>query len=211
MKSVLIVSGGMDSITLLYDKRPSHALSFDYGSKHNTKELEFAREHCQALGIEHHVISLSFIGELFSSSLLKTGGDIPEGHYADESMKSTVVPFRNGIMLAIAVGYAESIGAEVVYLGSHAGDHAIYPDCRPEFNTAIQEAARLGTYIGVRIEAPYSDIDKRGIALIGKSLGVPYERTWTCYKGQARHCGRCGSCTERKEALLGFDETEYED
>ena len=209
MKSLIIVSGGMDSITLLYDKKPDYALSFNYGSKHNNKELELAKYHCDKLGIEHQIINLDFMNTFFKSSLLKSGEDIPDGHYEDENMKSTVVPFRNGIMLSIAAGYAESNNVNKIYIGNHAGDHAIYPDCRSDFITNMNLAMKLGTYINVEIDAPYTNINKRDIALIGKKLNIDYSKTWTCYKGLEKHCGVCGSCTERKEALEGFDSTEY--
>jgi len=207
--NVIIVSGGMDSITLLYQERPKYALSFDYGSKHNAKELPRAQYHCGKVGSVHHIIKLDFINELFESSLLKSGVVIPEGHYEDENMKSTVVPFRNGIMLAIACGYAESVKAENVLIGNHSGDHAIYPDCRQDFILAMNYAMVHGTYKKVGIHAPFTNLDKRKIALIGKDLGIDYSKTWTCYKGSEKHCGVCGSCTERKMALEGFDTTVY--
>ena len=213
MKAILIYSGGLDSTTLLYEFRDEIALavSFDYGSKHNAKELAFAAENCKRLGIKHLIIPLDFIGQYFRSDLLLSGGEIPEGHYADENMKSTVVPFRNGIMLAVATGLAESYGLDAVLLANHSGDHAIYPDCRPEFVDAFGRAAEAGTYNGVRILSPYCDITKRDIALRGQALGIDYSLTWSCYKGGDKHCGRCGTCTERKEALEGFDPTEYEE
>ena len=213
MKAILIYSGGLDSTTMLYEYRESIALavSFDYGAKHNAKELAFAAEHCEKLGIPHRVIPLDFIGRYFRSDLLLSGGDIPEGSYADDNMKSTVVPFRNGIMLAVAAGLAESYDLDTVLLANHGGDHAIYPDCRPEFIEAFDQAAEAGTYNGVRIVSPYCNLTKRDIALRGKELGIDYGRTWSCYKGGEKHCGRCGTCTERKEALSGFDPTEYEE
>lgn len=212
MKAILIYSGGLDSTTLLYEYRDRIALavSFDYGSKHNAREIDFAAWHCRHLGIPHKIIPLDFIGKHFRSDLLLSGGEIPEGHYTDENMKSTVVPFRNGIMLAVAAGLAESYDLDTVLLANHGGDHAIYPDCRPEFIEAFDRAAEAGTYNGVRIVSPYCNITKRDIALRGKDLGIDYSRTWSCYKGGERHCGRCGTCTERKEALAGFDPTEYE-
>ena len=210
MKSLIIVSGGMDSITLLYDKKPDAALSFNYGSKHNEKELYFAAYHCKQLNIPHKIIKLDFINKLFKSDLLQSGGEIPEGHYEDESMKRTVVPFRNGIMLSIACGYAESIECDEVMLANHAGDHAIYPDCRGSFIESMNDAMSNGTYRNISINAPYTKIDKRMIGLIGHGLGVDFSKTWTCYKGKDFHCGKCGSCTERKEALAGFDNTEYQ-
>ena len=213
MKAILIYSGGLDSTTMLYEYRESIALavSFDYGAKHNAKELAFAAEHCEKLGIPHRVIPLDFIGRYFRSDLLLSGGDIPEGSYADDNMKSTVVPFRNGIMLAVAAGLAESYDLDTVLLANHGGDHAIYPDCRPDFIEAFDRAAEAGTYNGVRIVSPYCNLTKRDIALRGKELGIDYGRTWSCYKGGEKHCGRCGTCTERKEALAGFDPTEYEE
>ena len=213
MKAILIYSGGLDSTTLLYEYRDSIALavSFDYGSKHNAREISCARENCARLGIRHLVIPLEFMGKYFKSDLLVSGGDIPEGHYADENMKSTVVPFRNGIMLAIAAGLAESYELDTIMMANHGGDHAIYPDCRPEFVDAFGAAVTAGTYNGVKLVSPYCNITKRDIALRGKSLGIDYSLTYSCYKGGEKHCGKCGTCTERKEALAGFDPTEYED
>lgn len=213
--SVIIVSGGMDSITLLYDYCSDIALaiSFDYGSNHNAREIPFAKLHCQRLGIEHITIPLGFMQQYFKSSLLEGADAIPEGHYADENMKSTVVPFRNGIMLAIATGIAESRGLKHVLMASHGGDHAIYPDCRKEFTEAISLAAKTGTYTGVNVVAPYTMIDKTEIARRGGRLGVDYGLTWSCYKGGRIHCGRCGTCVERKEALRQAhypDNTQYE-
>jgi 7-cyano-7-deazaguanine synthase len=156
------------------------------------------------------VIPLGFIGQYFKSDLLLSGGAIPEGGYAEENMKSTVVPFRNGIMLAVAAGLAESYGLDTVLLANHSGDHAIYPDCRPEFVEAMDAAVKAGTYEGIRVVSPYCDITKRDIALRGRAIGLDYSLTYSCYKGGEKHCGKCGTCTERKEALEGFDPTEYE-
>lgn len=201
--SVIVLSGGMDSTTLLHERKEQIALAvtFDYGSKHNAREIECARKNCDMLGVEHIVIPLEFMGKYFKSSLLIGGEDIPEGHYADENMKSTVVPFRNGIMLAIAAGIAESRGLKKVMLANHGGDHAIYPDCRPGFVDAMSEAIRQGTYEGIVIDAPYTNITKSDIARIGKRIGVDYNLTYSCYKGGEKHCGKCGTCVERMEAL----------
>lgn len=201
--SVIVLSGGMDSTTLLheYKNRIALAVTFDYGSKHNAREIECARINCRMLDIEHLVIPLEFMGRYFKSSLLIGGEDIPEGHYEDENMKSTVVPFRNGIMLSIAAGLAESRGLRKVMLANHGGDHAIYPDCRPGFVEAMSKAIQEGTYEGVTIFAPYTNITKSDIARKGKSLGVDYSLTYSCYKGGERHCGKCGTCVERLEAL----------
>ena len=213
--SVIIFSGGMDSTTLLYDyrERIALALSFDYGSRHTAKELAFAKWHCQRLAIPHIIVPLDFMQKYFTSSLLIGGEDIPEGHYADENMKSTVVPFRNGIMLAIAAGMAESRGLKNVMMANHGGDHAIYPDCRPEFVDAMSAAISAGTYEGLKILAPYTNITKTDIAIRGKKLGIDYAKTWSCYKGGEKHCGKCGTCVERREALAAAgitDTTEYE-
>jgi len=202
----------LDSTTLLYEYKDSIALAvtFDYGSKHNAREIAYARENCKRLGIKHLVIPLAFIGQYFKSDLLLSGGEIPEGSYADDNMKSTVVPFRNGIMLAIAAGLAESYGLDTVMLANHSGDHAIYPDCGPEFVEGMDKAIQAGTYEGIRVVSPYCDITKRDIALRGKAIGLDYSLTYSCYKGGEKHCGKCGTCVERKEALEGFDPTEYE-
>lgn len=214
--SVLILSGGLDSVTLLYDKqeRIALAVTFDYGSKHNASEIPFARLHCERLGIRHIVIPLDFMTRYFSSSLLKGGEEIPEGHYADENMKSTVVPFRNGIMLSIAVGIAESNGLKYVMMANHAGDHTIYPDCTPQFVEAFDQAATAGTYVRVGLCSPYTHLTKADIARRGKALGIDYSETWSCYKGGKNHCGKCGTCVERKEALAEAgieDTTVYDD
>lgn len=214
--SAIIVSGGMDSITMLYDYKDDIALgiSFDYGSKHNAKEIPLAKMHCERLGIKHINIPLSFMNDYFKSSLLQGGEDIPEGHYADENMKSTVVPFRNGIMLSIAIGLAESNSLKRVFIANHGGDHTIYPDCRPGFINAINDASIAGTYEGISIEAPYTNITKTDIARKGKELGIDYSETWSCYKGGDKHCGKCGTCIERKEAMAEagiIDTTEYEE
>lgn len=209
--SILILSGGMDSTTMLYEyqERIALAISFDYGSNHNAREIPFARMHCQRLGIEHLVIPLRFMADYFDSSLLQGADAIPEGSYADENMKSTVVPFRNGIMLSVAVGMAESRGLKNVMMANHGGDHAIYPDCRPEFVEAFDRTAQAGTYVGVRLLTPYTGITKADIARRGKQLGIDYSQTWSCYKGGDTHCGRCGTCVERREALAqaGIDDT----
>lgn len=213
--SVIIVSGGLDSITLLYDKAETIALaiSFDYGQNHSKKELPYAEYHCQQLGIPHITIPLTFMHQYFKSSLLEGAEAIPEGHYEEENMKSTVVPFRNGIMLAIATGIAESHELKRVYIANHGGDHTIYPDCRPEFIDAMDKATSAGTFVDVRVEAPYTNISKTDIVRRGTALGIDYAKTWSCYKGSEMHCGKCGTCVERKEAFADAgvkDPTEYE-
>lgn len=200
---LIVLSGGMDSVTLLYEYQDSLALavSFDYGSKHNARELPYARLHCERLGIEHLTIPLSFIGQYFRSALLEGGGAIPKGSYDEENMAATVVPFRNGIMLSIATGLAESRGLTKVYLANHFGDHAIYPDCRASFIRPMHEAILQGTSNAVEVTAPYTDISKGDIARHGKLLGINYAETWSCYEGGDLQCGSCATCIERREAM----------
>lgn len=200
---LIVLSGGMDSVTLLYEYQDSLALavSFAYGSKHNARELPYARLHCERLGIEHLTIPLSFIGQYFRSALLEGGGAIPKGSYDEENMAATVVPFRNGIMLSIAAGLAESRGLTKVYLANHFGDHAIYPDCRASFIRPMHEAILQGTSNAVEVTAPYTDISKGDIARHGKLLGINYAETWSCYEGGDLQCGSCATCIERREAM----------
>ena len=188
------------------------AMSFDYGAKHNHREIPFAAEHAALVGVRHEVVTLDFVERLFASDLLKGGGEFPEGHYEAANMKQTVVPFRNAIMLSIACGFAESVGAEGLVIAAHGGDHAIYPDCREDFMRAMGDAMRLGTYAGVKLLRPFIAMSKGEIAAVGGKLGVDFARTWSCYKGGAIHCGKCGTCVERREAfaLAGMtDPTEY--
>lgn len=213
--SVIIYSGGLDSTTLLYEERErvSLAVTFDYGSNHAAREIECARYHCKMLGIEHLVIDLAFMKRYFNSSLLSGADAIPEGNYDEETMRSTVVPFRNGIMLSVACGLAESRGLRRVLIANHGGDHAIYPDCRPGFVAAMDGAMREGTYEGVQLAAPYTHLSKSDLVRRGAAMGVDYGHTYSCYRGGEKHCGRCGTCTERKEAfaLAGItDPTLYE-
>jgi len=217
MKVVVLVSGGMDSVTALHAAAHEHevvaGLSFDYGSKHNHREIPYAAHHCGLLGVRHEIVALDFMDRLFKSDLLRSGGEIPEGHYEAENMKQTVVPFRNGILLAIAAGYAESAGAEGLVIAAHSGDHAIYPDCREEFMQPMAAAIQAGTYASIEVLRPFISERKEGIAAIGAGLGIDFAQTWSCYKGGALHCGKCGTCVERKEAfaLAGLiDPTEYE-
>lgn len=205
-KVVVLLSGGMDSVTALYHAAREHevaaALSFHYGAKHNDNELPLAKWHADRLGVPHLIIPLAFIGEQFSSDLLTTGGEIPKGHYEEQTMKKTVVPFRNGIMLSIAGGFAESKEADGLVIAAHAGDHAIYPDCREDFMKAMADAIRLGTYAEVGVLRPFIAMTKADIAKRGTELGIDYGKTWSCYVGGDMHCGECGTCVERREAFM---------
>lgn len=214
MKALIIYSGGMDSTTLLYDYKDSikMAISFDYGSKHNDTEFGYAAVNTSRLGIPHERINIQSFMHLFKSDLLKSGGAIPEGHYSEDNMKSTVVPFRNGIMLSIAAGIAESNGLDTILIANHHGDFAQYPDCRDVFIEGMRKAIFEGTGGKVTLEAPYTPLTKRAIALRGRDIGVDFTYTWSCYKAEGDyHCGRCGTCVERIWALRGLDPTIYED
>ncbi len=202
---IVVVSGGMDSATLLYhvlaEGHTAKALSVNYGQRH-VKELDFARQLCQRVGVEHQIADLSAINPLFgNNSLSGRQLEVPEGHYAEESMKQTIVPNRNMILLSVAIAWAVSSQFEAVAYGAHSGDHTIYPDCRPEFATAMDEAARLCDWNPIRLWRPFVDWDKGQIARRGAELNVPFGLTWTCYKGLEQHCGKCGACVERKEAF----------
>ncbi len=214
--TLMVVSGGMDSTTMLheYADRIALAITFNYGSNHNAREIECARYNCERLGIELVVVDMPFVGQLFESSLLSGADAIPEGNYDDDNMRSTVVPFRNGIMLAVAAGLAESRGLKHLMMANHGGDHAIYPDCRRGFVDAMSRAIAEGTYDRITIDAPYTDITKTDIARRGAALGIDYSHTYSCYKGGEKHCGRCGTCTERRQAFADAglpDPTEYEE
>ncbi|MDT0581935.1 7-cyano-7-deazaguanine synthase QueC [Brumicola blandensis] len=215
-KVVVIYSGGMDSFTVLnkaiqegYDV---YAVSFDYGQRHS-KELEFASRVCKKHNIEHKVVDISTVNQLLSGSSLTDNIDVPEGHYEESSMKSTVVPNRNMMMLSMAVAYAVSIEAEAVYFGAHSGDHAIYPDCRTEFVEAMNAVCKIANYQAVEVRAPYLASSKIDILTDGLKLGLNYADTWTCYNGREKACGRCGACQERLEAFAENgvqDPLEYE-
>lgn len=212
----MVLSGGMDSVTMLHEYASSidMAVTFNYGSNHNAREIACAKSHCKELGIELITIDLSFIGRYFHSSLLEGADAIPEGDYDFDNMKSTVVPFRNGIMLAAAAGLAESHGLTRVMIANHAGDHALYPDCRASFIKAMATAISEGTYENIMLYAPYTMLTKADIAKRGKQLGLDYSTTYSCYKGGEHHCGKCGTCLERRQALAEAgitDTTIYDD
>jgi 7-cyano-7-deazaguanine synthase len=203
-KAVVIFSGGMDSFTVLNkvfrEGFEIYALSFDYGQRHK-KELNYAAKACESLGIHHKIVDISAINQLIGGSSLTSDIDVPEGHYEQESMKSTVVPNRNMILLSMAIGYAVSLDAKQVFYGAHSGDHAIYPDCRPEFVMKMNEVSKIANYEPVKIECPYLDVSKTAILTDGLSMGLDYSLTWTCYNGREQACGKCGACQERLEAF----------
>jgi 7-cyano-7-deazaguanine synthase len=218
---VVTVSGGLDSVTLAHSlAAEGHdlvCLSFDYGQRH-AKEVDFARACAERLGADHELVDLRSVGALLSGSALTDDAvDVPEGHYTDRSMAATVVPNRNAIMLSVAVGVAVARGATAVATAVHAGDHPIYPDCRPAFVEAVEREARIGNEgflaEGFRVLAPFLHVSKDEIVRRGTALGVPFAETWSCYVGATVHCGRCGTCVERREAfeLAGIDDpTVYE-
>jgi 7-cyano-7-deazaguanine synthase len=219
--ALVVLSGGMDSTTLAYllhEGNDIACISFNYGQRH-VHELDFAQATCGRLGVEHIVVDMSFMaGLLGGSALTDQSIAVPEGHYAEDTMKATVVPNRNMIMLSIAIGVATARNMDFVATGIHAGDHAVYPDCRPEFIEQMDQTARLAT-LGFtkpqfQVTAPFVHLPKDKIAEIGHSLNVHWDETWSCYKGGMVHCGKCGTCVERKEAFRlaeVIDPTPYDD
>ncbi|MEH6395603.1 7-cyano-7-deazaguanine synthase QueC [Pseudoalteromonas sp.] len=203
-KVVVIYSGGMDSFTVLnkalQQGHEVYALSFDYGQRH-VKELKVAASVCGKLGVSHKIVDISAINQLIGGSSLTDDIDVPEGHYEAENMKSTIVPNRNMILLSLAVGYAVSLKASQVYYGAHSGDHAIYPDCRPEFVQKMDDVCRIANYDAVEIFSPYLNDTKIDILTDGIKMGLDYSQTWTCYNGREKACGKCGACQERLEAF----------
>ncbi|WP_417784105.1 7-cyano-7-deazaguanine synthase QueC [Terasakiella pusilla] len=219
MKAIVICSGGLDSVTLAYKMAHEHDLkgliSFDYGQRHK-KETGFAQLCADRLKVPHKVVDITTIGALLTGSALTDNVDVPDGHYAEDTMKSTVVPNRNAIMLTIAFGAAAAQNCDCVATAVHGGDHFIYPDCRPDFINAFNtmQAHALDGYAKVELYAPFVHIPKDEIVRVGTALNVPYAETWSCYKGGENHCGRCGTCVERREAfyLAGEeDPTVYDD
>jgi 7-cyano-7-deazaguanine synthase len=205
MKTVIVLSGGMDSTTLLYkllaEGKEVKAISFNYGQRHSRELLQAAKT-CEALGVEHKIVDMTFLKEIVSNSALTSDIEVPEGHYEDETMKLTVVPNRNMIMASIAIGWAVNEDYDEIALGVHAGDHAIYPDCRPEFIHALREVAAIANFKAIGVYTPYLHVDKGDIAIEGKVLNVDYSMTHTCYKGGDVPCGVCGACQERAEAFI---------
>lgn len=214
--NVMLYSGGLDSTVLLYKLRqqgPVKALLFNYSQRHK-KELTAGAEICRDLQNDYDYAHLRDINFLIAKGSQSGLEEVPLGHYAEESMKQTIVPNRNMIMLSIAIGHAVVLGAHNVYFAAHAGDHAIYPDCRPDFVDALNAASLLGnSWSPVRVHGPFLGLTKAQLVELGASLEVPFEKTWSCYKGEALHCGKCGTCVERREAfeLAGVeDPTIYE-
>lgn len=217
MKTLVLLSGGVDSSTALHWAHREHtvvgALSFRYGNNHADRELVCARRQAETLRVPYHEIDLSALAPHLSSALLSGAEAIPSVDYDEQSMRQTVVPFRNGIFLAVAAGVAESCGAEGLVIAAHAGDHAIYPDCREEFMSAMAEAIRQGTYAQLQILRPFIAMSKAEIVALGAQIGVDYSHTYSCYCGRQDHCGCCGTCRERRQAFCEAavtDPTHYE-
>ncbi len=219
MKTLVVCSGGLDSVTLAHmvaaEGALSRLVSFDYGQRH-TKELDYAARAARRLAVPHQIIDLRGVGAALTGSALTDDIDVPDGHYAEDTMKITVVPNRNAIMLAIAFGVAAANGDTTVATAVHGGDHFIYPDCRPAFTQAFEDMQRaaLDGYADVRLSTPFVSVSKAEIVRIGHAHGTPFADTWSCYKGGDAHCGRCGTCVERREAfaVAGVDDpTEYLD
>ncbi|MCU7555149.1 7-cyano-7-deazaguanine synthase QueC [Alteromonas sp. ASW11-19] len=215
-KVVVIYSGGMDSFTVLHralrEGKAPYALTFDYGQRHK-KEIDYAARVCESLNVPHKVVDISAINQLIGGSALTSDIEVPAGHYEEPSMKQTVVPNRNMILLSMAVGYAVSLEAEKVYYGAHSGDHAIYPDCRPEFVQRMNDVCGIANYTPVEIVTPYLKDSKTAILTDGLNMGLDYSQTWTCYNGREKACGSCGACQERLEAFRdnqANDPLEYE-
>ena len=219
MKTLVICSGGLDSVTLAYKVAQEHTLSalltFDYGQRHK-KEISYAKRCAEALNVPHSVIDISAAGKMLSGSALTDDVEVPDGHYAEDSMKATIVPNRNAIMLSIAYGVASAQELDAVATAVHGGDHFIYPDCRPGFIKAFEamQNEALEGFSEIKLYTPFLETDKTAIAAESARLGVPVQDTWSCYKGGETHCGKCGTCVERREAfaLAGVeDPTAYED
>ncbi|SBS31504.1 7-cyano-7-deazaguanine synthase [Marinomonas aquimarina] len=203
-KAVVVYSGGMDSYTVLHtalaEGKEVYALSFNYGQRHS-KELDVAAAVCAKHGIPHKIVDISAINDLMAGSSLTSDIEIPEGHYAEDSMKNTVVPNRNMVLLSMAIAYAVSLEAPEVYYGAHSGDHHIYPDCRPEFVHAMNAVSKIANYEPVEIVTPFLNSSKGEILAAGLAMNLDYGNTWTCYNGREHACGKCGACNERLEAF----------
>lgn len=215
-KSVVLLSGGLDSTTLTYylekEGRKVYPVIFYYKQKHD-REVQAALATCSKLNLPCEVINLDVLSRLAPSALTRDSIAIPEGHYEAESMKATVVPNRNMVFLSLATSYAIGIGAEEVAYAAHSGDHTIYPDCRPEFIDRMSEAISLCDDSKISLVTPFKSFSKKEILELGLGLGVDYSLTWSCYKGRRKACGKCGTCIERLEAFKALgeeDPLEYE-
>ena len=218
MKALVLFSGGLDSTVLATQMKQetteTRLLSIDYGQRH-AKELDHSQKVADHLGLAHEILKLPQLGQILGgSSLTDKSITLPEGHYAEESMKSTVVPNRNMILLALAGGHALSIGFDTIDYAAHAGDHTIYPDCRPEFADAMNKALGLADWNDLNLHRPYVEMTKSDLVSLGEELNAPLQLTWSCYAGGEIHCGKCGTCVERKEAFALAnipDPTKYEE
>ncbi|MGX9417362.1 7-cyano-7-deazaguanine synthase QueC [Vibrio sp. WJH972] len=219
MKAMIVCSGGLDSVTLAHkvaaEAELTSLVSFHYGQRHD-KELDYAARCAEYFDVPHHIIDISNVGAQLTGSALTDDVDVPDGHYAEDSMKLTIVPNRNAIMLTIAYGMAASQGADTVAIAVHGGDHFIYPDCRPEFieQFAKMQKMALDGYADIDLYAPFLHGSKADIVTTGAAVSVPFNDTWSCYKGGEKHCGRCGTCVERQEAFSDagiVDPTDYAD
>lgn len=219
MKTIVVCSGGLDSVSLAYkianEAELLRLVTFNYGQRHE-KEIDYARACAERLGVPCDVVDISSVGKLLSGSALTDDVDVPDGHYAEESMKLTIVPNRNAIMLTIAFGIAAAQHADAVATAVHGGDHFIYPDCRPAFTEAFEAMQKqaLDGYADIRLYTPFVNVPKSAIVTEGAKHNTPFKETWSCYKGGEEHCGRCGTCVERREAfdLAGIsDPTFYSD
>ena len=218
MRALVLFSGGLDSTVLAtqmkHEAKETRLLSIDYGQRH-AKELDHSQKLAQHLELPHEILKLPALGQLLGgSSLTDQSLMLPEGHYAEESMKSTVVPNRNMILLSLAGGHALSLGFDTIAYAAHAGDHTIYPDCRPEFADAMETALGLADWNDLKLYRPFVNMTKSDLVSLGDRLEAPLHLTWSCYAGNKYHCGRCGTCVERKEAFVLAnieDPTEYED
>lgn len=210
MKTSVVCSGGLDSVSLAHvlaaDHNLSRIISFDYGQRHR-KEVDFAARAAQRLNVPFHLIDMRPIGAALTGSALTDDVDVPDGHYAEETMRITVVPNRNAIMLTIAFGVAAAQGDDAVATAVHGGDHFIYPDCRPDFTDAFarMQRAALDGYANVALHVPFVHKTKADIVTAGALARTPFAETWSCYKGGDLHCGRCGTCVERREAFYLAD------
>lgn len=204
-KTVVVHSGGLDSTTLLYhllaNGHDVKTLTIDYRQRH-LKEAEAARQICKRLGIEHRLVELPQLVQVFgANALTDSTAVLPEGAYSEETISRTTVPNRNMIFLSIAIGWAASLQFDGVAFGAHAGEFTNYPDCQPEFAAAMNAAAAVSHTRPIAVHSPFITWNKTQIVQRGVELGVPFEQTWSCYSGGELHCGRCSTCHDRRQAF----------